>query len=123
MLTRAQTQPVRDLLQAAEWHFDDDEKRLGSRKLWEAAASALSIIAEERGWPCATADDRFDIIHRLMAEASDPTCEWLDAGYLTALIHKDHADGGYREEIEFILTVPAGVDFVHQLLKIAEQPA
>ena len=47
MLTKAQTQPIRDLLQAAQWHFEDDEKRLGSQKIWDAAVAALTLIAEE----------------------------------------------------------------------------
>ena len=49
MLTKTQTQPIRDLLQDAEWHFEDDEKRLGSQKLWDATVAALALIAEERG--------------------------------------------------------------------------
>ncbi len=68
MLTKAQTQPVRDMLQAAQWHFEDDEKRLGSQKIWDAAVAALTLIAEERGWACESEDDRWDIIERLHAE-------------------------------------------------------
>ena len=119
MLTKAQTQPIRDLLQAAQWHFEDDEKRQGSQKIWNATVAALTLIAEERGWACQTKEDHWDVIGRLHAESPEL---WLDAGYGTALIHKDHASGGYREEIEFILSVPGGIDFVQDLLKIAERP-
>ena len=69
MLSTAQTQPIRDLLQAAQWHFEDDEKRQGSQKLWEAAVAALALIAEERGWACETKEDHWDIIGRLHAES------------------------------------------------------
>ncbi len=117
MLTKAQTQPIRDMLQAAQWHFEDDEKRLGSQKIWDAAVAALTLIAAERGWACESEDDRWDIIDRLHAEFPEL---WLDAGYGTALIHKDHASGGYREEIEFILSVPGGIEFVGDMLEIAE---
>ena len=119
MLTKTQTQPIHDLLQDAEWHFEDDEKRLGSQKLWDATVAALALIAEERGWASETEDDHWDIIDQLHAESPEL---WLDAGYGTALIHKDHASGGYREEIEFILSVPGGIDFVQDLLEIAERP-
>ena len=46
MLTKAQTQPIRDLLQAAQWHFEDDEKRQGSQKIWAATVAALTLLAE-----------------------------------------------------------------------------
>ena len=116
MLTKAQTQPIRDLLQAAQWHFEDDEKRLGSQKIWDATVAALWLIAEERGWACEAEDDRWDIIERLHAEYPDL---WLDAGYGAAQGHQDHASGIFMEEIEFILAVPAAVDFVEELLEIA----
>ena len=119
MLTKAQTQPIRDLLQAAQWHFEDDEKRQGSQKIWDAAVAALTLIAEERGWACKTEDDRWDIIERLHAESPEL---WLDAGYGTALGLQEYAAGGFAEDYEFIVAVPGGIWFVQELLKIAEQP-
>ena len=118
MLTKAQTQHVRDLLQAAQWHFEDDEKRDGSQKIWDATVAALKLIAGERGWTCETKEDHWNIIERLMAEL--PEHEWLDAGYGTAQGHRDHVAGILMEDIEFILAIPGGVDFVEELLEIAE---
>ena len=122
MLTKRETQPIRDMLQDAEWHFEDDEKREGSQKVWEATVAALGLIAEERGWACETEDDHWGIIDRLTAESANPDHESLDAGYITALGHQEYATGGFAEEYEFIVSVPAGVWFVAELLKIAEIP-
>ena len=123
MLTKAQTQPIRDLLQAAQWHFEDDEKRQGSQKIWDATVAALTLIAEERGWACETEDDRWDIIDRLTAGYSDPDEAWLDAGYSVALDLQEYAAGGFAEDYEFIVAIPGGIGFIRELLKIAEQPA
>ena len=122
MLTKTQTQPIHDLLQDAEWHFEDDEKRLGSQKLWDATVAALALIAEERGWASETEEDHWDIIDRLTAGYSDPDEAWLDAGYLVALGLQEYAAGGFAEDYEFIVAVPGGIWFVEELLKIAERP-
>ncbi len=121
MLTKTQTQPVRDLLQDAQRHFEDDEKRLGSQKLWDAAVAALELIAEERGWPCKTKEDHWDMIDHLTSGFSDPEEAWLDAGYGTVLDLQEYAAGGFAEDYEFIVSVPGGIGFVHELLKIAER--
>ena len=121
MLTKTQTQPVRDLLQAAQWHFEDDEKRRGSQKLWDATVAALTLIADERGWACQTEDDHWNIVDRLQAEL--PGHEWLDAGYGVAQGHRDHIAGVLMEDYELILAIPDGVDFVEELLEIAEESA
>ncbi len=123
MLTKAQTQPIRDMLQAAQWHFEDDEKREGSQKIWDATVAALTLIAEERGWACKTEDDHWIIIDHLTAGYSDPEEAWLDAGYGTALDLQEYAAGGFAEDYEFIVAVPGGIGFVRELLKIAEQSA
>ena len=123
MLTKAQTQPIRDMLQAAQWHFAVDEKRQGSQKIWEATAAALGLIANERGWAGKTDDDHWDIIDRLTDECSDPEDTWLDAGYGVALDLQNYGGGGFAEGYEFILSVPSGIEFVQELLEIAEQSA
>ena len=121
MLTKTQTQPVRDLLQAAQWHFEDDEKRRGSQKLWDATVAALTLIADERGWACQTEDDHWAIVDRLQAES--PKHEWLDAGYITALSYQEYVSGVVAEDGELGLALPGGVWFVNELLEIAESTA
>ena len=122
MLTKKETQPVRDLLRNAAGYFKEDEKRLGSQKLWDATVAALALIAEERGWAGETEDDHWDIIDRLTAGYYDPDEAWLDAGYLVALSMQEYAAGGFAEDYEFIVGVPGGIWFVEELLKIAERP-
>ena len=121
MLTKRETQPIRDMLQDAEWHFEDDEKREGSQKLWEATVAALGLIAEERGWACETEDDHWGIIDHLQAES--PKHEWLDAGYITALSYQEYVTGIVAEDDELGLALPGGVWFVNELLEILESTA
>ena len=124
MLTKTETQPIRDMLQAAEWHFEDDEKREGSQKLWAAAAAALRLIAEERGWACETEDDHWDIVDRLTAESVKPGHESLDAGYITALSYQEYVSGIVAEDGgELGMALPGGVWFVNELLGIVEGTA
>ena len=121
MLTKAETQHVRELLQAAQWHFEDDEKREGSQKIWDATVAALELIAEERGWACKTEDDHWAILDHLQAES--PKHEWLDAGYSTALSYQDYVSGVVADDRELGMALPGGVWFVSELLEIAESAA
>ena len=65
MHANARIQKARALLKDASRAFDADEIREGSRLMWEASKSAISAVAEQRGWPHETCDDLRQVIYRL----------------------------------------------------------
>ena len=68
MLTPEQLQAAHSLVKEADRAFDTGDVRLGSQKLWNAAASLVSIIAKQRGWPHETSDDLGDFAEHLSEE-------------------------------------------------------
>ncbi len=73
MLTPEQIQAARNIIKEADRAFDADDVRLGSQKLWDAAASLVAIVAKQRGWPHETPDDLGDFAEHLSEESGyDP---------------------------------------------------
>lgn len=56
---------------AADQHFEDEEPLLAYENLWNAAAHALTAVADARGWPTDDAQDLKTAAERLANEASD----------------------------------------------------
>ena len=56
---------------AADQHFDDEEPLLAYENLWNAAAHALTVVADARGWPTDDPQDLKAAAERLASEARD----------------------------------------------------
>ena len=56
---------------AADRHFEDEEPLLAYENLWNAAAHALTAVADARGWPTDDPQDLKSAAERLANEARD----------------------------------------------------
>ena len=71
MLTQHTAQAAQAFFDAADQHFEDEEPLLAYDNLWNAAAHALTAVADARGWPTAEPQDLKTASDRLANEASD----------------------------------------------------
>ena len=65
MPANARIQKARALLKDGSRAFDADDIREGARLMWEASKSAISAVAEQRGWPHETYKDIRRVIYHL----------------------------------------------------------
>ena len=68
MLTPEHIQAARSIVKEADRAFDAGDVRLGSQKLWDAAASLVAIVAKQRGWSYETPSDLGDAAEDLGKE-------------------------------------------------------
>ena len=71
MLTQHTAQTAQAFFEAADQHFEDEEPLLAYENLWNAAAHALTAVADARGWPTDDPQDLKSASDRLANEASD----------------------------------------------------
>ena len=71
MLTQRTAQTAQAFFDAADQHFEDEEPLLAYENLWNAAAHALTAVADSRGWPSADLPDLRSAAERLANEARD----------------------------------------------------
>lgn len=71
MIARNTAQATQAFFDAADQHFEDEEPLLAYENLWNAAAHALTSVAEMRGWPTDDPQDLKAAADRLANEASD----------------------------------------------------
>ena len=71
MLVQNTAQTTQAFFDAADQHFEDEEPLLAYENLWNAAAHALTAVAETRGWPTGDPSDLKAAADRLANEASD----------------------------------------------------
>ena len=105
---------ARALLKDASRAFDADDTREGCRLMWEASKSAISAVAEQRGWPHETYKDIRKVIYRLDHDGSPSRFE-IDAlrtffvKFTMADIYREYAetpDGEWDYDDEEFLTTP-----------------
>ena len=71
MLTQHTAQAAQAFFDAADQHFEDEEPLLAYENLWNAAAHALTAVADARGWPTDDPQDLRTAAERLAREAND----------------------------------------------------
>ena len=84
-LTPEQIQTARNLAAQADQAFDNGNITQGSQKLWDAAASLVTIIAQQRGWPHQTPSDLLQATNMLDNERGDDPDPDLCAEFGAAL--------------------------------------
>ena len=95
MPANARIQKARALLKDGSRAFDADDIREGARLMWEASKSAISAVAEQRGWPHETYDDLRQVLYRLDHDGSPSLMEtnplksyW--AKFTAAYLYRDY---------------------------------
>ena len=71
MLSQNTAQTAQAFFDAADQYFEDEEPLLAYESLWNAAAHALTAVADARGWPTDDPQDLRTAAERLASEASD----------------------------------------------------
>ena len=71
MIARDTAQTTQEFFEAADRRFEDEEPLLAYESLWDAAAHALTAVAEMRGWPTDDPQDLKAAADRLANEAGD----------------------------------------------------
>ena len=71
MIAQNIAQTAQAYFDAADRHFEDEEPLLAYENIWNAAAHALTAVAEQRGWPTDDARALKTAADRLADEASD----------------------------------------------------
>ena len=124
MLTKDCTDLIESLFAASDRAFESGDNKLGSLKLWEAAETALLIVAESRGFPCRTEDDHLDLLDHLQAETGKSEDPDIVSAYLVAGYYRDNAKYDFMESY---VVKGGGIavvrELVNELLTVATRPA
>ena len=81
MQTTEHTQTAQDFLEAADREFEAGDDLQGSEKMWDAAAHAVMMVAQERGWPYGSHRHLKAAADRMVREIGN---EALESGFSVA---------------------------------------
>ena len=119
-LTQDHVQTARDLLADADTAFASGDNLGGSKKMWDASASALKAVVEPKGWRCESHEDLFFAAKRLSVETGD---DFIIGGFVgTVSRFYYNAQYDYMEsEDDFDLTGELTRDFVSRVLALIDE--
>ena len=119
-LTQDHAQTARDHLAAADTAFASGDNIGGSKKMWDASASALKAVVEPKGWRCESHEDLFFAAKRLSVETGDDTI----MGEFVAAASTFYYNAQYdfmESEYDFDLTGELTRDFVFRVLALIDE--
>ena len=85
------------LLDAYVEFADGSDCRPAGEKLWQAAAHAITAVAQQRGWPCGSPEARYAAVNRLAEELND---ELLILQFDVADTFRVNAEYGFMEDFQ-----------------------
>ena len=118
-LTQDHAQTAQDHLAAADLAFASGDNLGGSKKMWDAAASALKAVAQPRGWRCDSREDLLFAAERLSNETGD---DFIMGGYIGPVLNFYYnATYDFMEcEDDFDLTRDLTRDFINRVLALVD---
>ena len=118
-LTQDRVQTAQVLLAAADSAFASGDNLGGSKKMWDAAASALKAVAQPRGWRCDSREDLLFAAERLSDETGD---DLIMGGFIGPVLNFYYnATYDFMEcEDDFDLTRELTRDFVARVLALID---
>ena len=119
-LTQDHVQTARDLLAAADTAFASGDNIGGSKKMWDASASALKAVVEPKGWQCESHEDLFFAAKRLSVETGDD----MIMGEFVAAASTFYYNAQYdfmEDEDDFDLTGELARDFISRVLALIDE--
>ncbi len=116
MQTTEHTQTAQDFLEAADREFEAGDDLQGSEKMWGAAAHAVMMLAQERGWPYGSHRQLGDAADRVARETGDDT---LSSGFLAARGFRANSSIGFMEDDDISRGRRVARRFVEQVLGYA----
>ena len=118
-LTQDHVQTARDHLAAADSAFASGDNLGGSKKMWDAAASALKAVVQPKGWRCDSHKDLFFAAKRLANETGDDMIMGEFVGAVSRFYYNAQYD--YMEcEDDFDLTRDLARDFISRVLALID---
>jgi len=117
--TQDHVQTARDHLAAADTAFASGDNLGGSKKMWDAAASALKAVVEPKGWQCDSREDMLFAAERLAVETDD---DMIMGGFIGPVLNFYYnAQYDFMEcEDDFDLTRELTRDFVSRVLALID---
>lgn len=109
---------ARSLLLEAYVEFADGDDRLRAcEKLWQAAAHAITAVAQQRGWECGDLNALHAAADRLSEEREDPL---LASEFDIADFFRVNVDIDYMEDPQLRSNRPHVRHFVESVLSLPE---
>ena len=108
------------LLDAYAGFADGDDCRPACEKLWQAAAHAIAAVAQQRGWPCGSAEARYAAVSRLAEELDEPL---LSSCYSAVKMFRDNAEFEFMEDFQLQSSRPRARYFIERMLSLLEPSA
>ena len=111
-------QKARALLLESYVEFADGDDHLKAcEKLWQAAAHAITAVAQQRGWECDDHESLNDTIIRLAGEQDDPN---PTSAFSSVKVFRDNVEYDYMEDFHLKSSRPRARRFIESILSLSE---
>ena len=120
--TQDHVQAAQDHLAAADTAFASGDNLGGSKKMWDAAASALKAVVEPKGWRCESHEDLFFAAKRLSVETGDDMIMGEFFGAASTFYYNAQYDFMEAED-DFDLTRELTRNFIFRVLALIDLDA
>ena len=107
------------LLDAYAEFADGNDHLKACNKLWQAAAQALTAVAQQRNWLHQTPESRHAIATRLANELNDPL---LSSCFPAIKSFRDNAELDFMEDFQRKSALPRARYFIERILSQLEPP-
>ena len=108
------------LLEAYVEFLDGDDHLKASEKLWQAAAHAITAVAQQRGWECDGSESLSAAIDRLAEELDEPL---LSASFSAIKMFRDNIEYDFMEDFQLKSARPRARRFIERVLSLHELSA
>ena len=106
------------LMDAYVEFLDGDDDLKACEKLWQAAAHAITAVAQQRGWECGDDPESLnDIICRLGEEQGEPN---LISAFSAIKMFRDNVEYDFMEDFQYKSARPRARLFVEHILSLSE---
>ncbi len=109
-------QKARALLLESHADFADDHLK-ACQKLWQAAAHAITAVAQQRGWAHAGPDDLNRAVKRLAEDLDEPL---LSSCFASVKMFRDNVEFDFMEKFQLKSARPRARHFIDRMLSLLE---
>ena len=111
-------QKARALLLESQAEFANGGDHLKAcQKLWQAAAQAITAVAQQLGWPHAGPDDLNRAVQRLADDLDEPL---LSSCFASVKMFRDNVEFDFMEEFQLKSACPRARHFIDRMLSLLE---
>ena len=111
-------QKARALLLESQADFANGDDHLKAcQKLWQAAAHAITAVAQQRGWAHGGPDDLNRAVKRLAEDLDEPL---LSSCFASVKMFRDNVEFDFMEEFQLKSARPRARHFIDRMLSLLE---